>query len=113
MLEGLSGGIIVALVDFVMVFLILGGLMLAIRGLKKVVDTFEKPPTIAEPQVQTAVVEPTPTTSAPKSETDSTQGEHPPETDVEVEEKSQGFIARLFGVVINFFSRLFMLNTDG
>ena len=58
MVEGLSGGIVIALVDFVMVFLILGGLMLAIRGLKRLVESFEKPPVIAEPQAKAVIQEP-------------------------------------------------------
>lgn len=40
-LEGLSGGIIVSLVDFVMVFLILGGLAWAVKGLEKFVAFWE------------------------------------------------------------------------
>ena len=41
-LEGLSGGIIVSLVDFVMVFLILGGLAWAVKGLEKFVAFWEQ-----------------------------------------------------------------------
>ena len=41
-LEGLSGGIIVSLVDFVMVFLILGGLAWAVKGLEKFVAFWEE-----------------------------------------------------------------------
>jgi hypothetical protein len=59
-LTGISGGIIVAIVDFLMVFLILGGLMLAIQGLKKLVTYFGKPKIIPEAQPQTAVSEPVP-----------------------------------------------------
>lgn len=42
MLEGFSGGLIVAFIDFLMVFLVLGGLAVAIVGLKKVVGYWER-----------------------------------------------------------------------
>ncbi len=41
-LEGLYGGIIVSLVDFAMVFLILGGLAWAVKGLEKFVAFLEQ-----------------------------------------------------------------------
>lgn len=41
-LEGLSGGIIVAIVDFLMVFLVLGGLSGMINLLKKFVGAYEE-----------------------------------------------------------------------
>jgi len=58
-LEGLSGGIIVSLVDFVMVFLILGGLAWAVKGLEKFVAFWEQRQTAA-PAEPIAKVEPTP-----------------------------------------------------
>ena len=57
-LEGLSGGIIVSLVDFVMVFLILGGLAWAVKGLEKFVAFWEMRQTTTPPE-PAATVEPT------------------------------------------------------
>jgi len=83
------------------------------NGSACVVPTFS--PT-AKPKVLNAqtdknelkVVESTPT-SAPKNETVSAQEKSTPETNAGVVEKPQGIIARIFGTVKNFFSRLFKL----
>ena len=40
-MEGLWGGLVVACIDFLMVFLVLGGLALVIGGLKRVADVLE------------------------------------------------------------------------
>lgn len=53
-LEGLSGGIIVSLVDFVMVFLILGGLAWAVKGLEKFVAFWENKQPASTPVAQVA-----------------------------------------------------------
>ena len=50
MLEGFSGGIIVALVDFVMVFIVLSGLAAAIVGLQKIVTSWERRSIAPAPQ---------------------------------------------------------------
>lgn len=43
-MEGLSGGIIVALVDFLMVFIVLGGLAGVLVVLRRLVQAWEQPP---------------------------------------------------------------------
>ncbi|MDY0096009.1 MAG: hypothetical protein RBT80_25210 [Candidatus Vecturithrix sp.] len=52
MLEGFSGGIIVAIVDFFMVFLVLGGLSATIVGLERIIEQWERdkaaPTTLSE-----------------------------------------------------------------
>lgn len=58
-LEGLSGGIIVSLVDFVMVFLILGGLAWAVKGLEKFVAFWENKQPASMPGEPVAQVSPT------------------------------------------------------
>ena len=50
MLEGFSGGLIVALVDFFVVFLVLGGLAAAIQGFKKLVEHWERKTTVSTTQ---------------------------------------------------------------
>lgn len=58
-LEGISGGLIVALVDFLMVFVVLGGLAGVIVLLQKFVvywhENFEQTPAIAAPKAAPAV----------------------------------------------------------
>lgn len=63
MLEGFSGGLIIAIIDFLMVFLVLGGLAAMIVGLKKVVAFLEirKVKSLPEPQP----VSPKPVTEPP------------------------------------------------
>ncbi len=55
-LEGLYGGIIVSLVDFAMVFLILGGLAWAVKGLEKFVAFLEAPQSAPKPAMPTPVI---------------------------------------------------------
>lgn len=74
MLEGFSGGIIVALVDFFMVFIVLGGLAAAIVGLRKIVGYWERSSTVAVPQPKAVPSqEPGP---PPESEKDRTTAAH-------------------------------------
>ncbi len=58
MLEGLSGGLIVAVVNFLMVFLILGGLAGTLVALRKVVQFLEKP--TQEMKSESTVITPEP-----------------------------------------------------
>lgn len=62
MLEGFSGGLIVAVVDFFMVFLVLGGLSAAIVGLEKIIAQWERKTTVPSAPPETA---PTPEAIAP------------------------------------------------
>ena len=64
-LEGLSGGIIVSLVDFVMVFLILGGLAWAVKGLEKFVIFWENKQPAAAPGEPAVQIAPTPESLPP------------------------------------------------
>ena len=58
-MEGIWGGLVIALIDFLMVFLVLGGLALTINGLKKVVDILEPHVTAQEaPRVAPVVKQP-------------------------------------------------------
>ncbi len=56
MLEGISGAVIVAVIDFLMVFLVLGGLAVVIVGLQKFVQLLEKP--AAETELKPGSVSP-------------------------------------------------------
>lgn len=71
MLEGFTGGIIVAIVDFFMVFIVLGGLAAAIVGLQKIIAYWEHKPEAA-PSRETVLPSPT----LPEPEKDRTVSAH-------------------------------------
>ncbi len=76
-MEGIWGGLVIALIDFLMVFIVLSGLALVIKGLKNVVAMIEHQPSVQEAaQVAQLASHPEPAGEPPQPQPEKTSDTH-------------------------------------